>query len=141
MDKDIAAKLKSSIQRHEALKLRSYPDTRGNITIGYGRNISANGISESEADILLNNDIMNATMYLYKFVPWAIDLDDVRKAVLIELTFNIGIDKVLQFRQTLDAIKERNYLLASQQLLNSEWAKEVGNRSQDMAHALELGVM
>lgn len=142
MDQVIAEKLKASIKRHEGLKKRAYVDTKGNITIGYGVNISSCDLSDSECELLLNNRILTATYELYRFVPWIQSLDDVRKAVMIELTYNIGIEDVLLFRKLLEALKEQNFAQAREELLNSKWANDVGiNRSHDMGHALESGVL
>ena len=49
--------IKDFIIKHEGLKLKPYICPAGKITIGVGRNIEDNGISEDEAMYLLNNDI------------------------------------------------------------------------------------
>lgn len=141
MSPEIAEKMKSSIRRHEGFRKLPYTDTTGNLTIGYGRNLSSVGISQSEAEILLSDDITNATMELYKFLPLSRDLDDVRKAVLIEFTFNLGIAKVMQFRGMIKALTDKNYVNAAQHMRDSLWAKQVGNRAQDMAHSMETGIL
>ncbi len=139
MDQEISRRLKESIKRHEGFKSKPYKDTKGNVTIAYGRNLDHVGINESEAEILLNNDIDNASEDLYRFLPFARELDDVRKAVLIELTFNIGIEEVMHFRKMIECLKQHDFKGASDELLDSKWREEVGGRAQDMAFCLETG--
>jgi lysozyme len=141
MDQNIAQKLRESIKRHESFRPYPYLDTKGNLTIGYGRNLTLNRISETEGEILLGNDIINATAELYRFIPWTQDLEDARKAILIEMTFNMGIEKLLQFKKMLEAIQNKDYELASQEMLNSTWHEEVGNRADDLAYAMQKGTL
>jgi len=139
MDNEIAIKLRDSIKRHEGFRSKMYLDSASIPTIGWGRNIRDVGISQSEADILLNNDIVNATAELYQFLPWTQQLDDVRKAVLVELNFNMGIEKLLQFKKMLADLQAKDYLSAASEMLNSEWAREVGNRAHDLSYIMEKG--
>jgi len=142
MEQNIAQKLRNRIKIHEGLRLTPYQDTRGNWTIGYGRNLTANRISESEAEILLGNDIINASAELYRFLPWIQQLDDPRKCAFIELSFNMGIEHLLTFRKMLEAAKAHDWNAAAHELLSSEWAKQVGNnRAHDIAYTIELGVI
>jgi lysozyme len=80
-------------------------------------------------------------MELYRFLPFAQSLDDIRKAALIELTFNVGIEKVIQFRKMIDALKNKDFELASNEMLDSEWAKEVGNRANKLSAWIKTGEM
>ena len=42
---------------HEGLRLKPYKCTSGALTIGYGRNLDARGITEAEAEMMLSHDI------------------------------------------------------------------------------------
>lgn len=44
------AMLKVLVKSDEGLSLKPYTDTRGKLTIGYGRNLTDVGISQAEAD-------------------------------------------------------------------------------------------
>lgn len=142
MDKDNALKLRNSIKRHEDLRLKVYLDSKGIPSVGWGRNLKDNGLSESECEILLSNDIANSTMELYKFLPLAQDLDDIRKSVLIEMTFTMGVERVLLFRDMINALKSNDFKRAADAMLDSEWSRtEAPSRAQDLAHAMEFGTM
>lgn len=132
-------KLIGKIIQHEGLRLFPYKCTAGKLTIGIGRNIQDRGISRDEAMYLLKNDVELSTRELSHY-EWFTKLDEVRKGVLIELHFNIGLGKLLKFKNMLSFIDSGYFSNASTQLLKSLWASQVGeNRSKDMAYRLKNG--
>lgn len=142
MNADALKKLKNRIKGHEGLRLFPYLDTKGKWTIGYGRNLSQKGITEAESEMLLQRDIDDATADLYRMLPFVKLIDDARKAVFIELSFNMGIGGLLSFRKMIEAAKKNDWELASKELLSSKWRSDVGeNRSNDLAYTLETGIL
>lgn len=131
--------LEQQLKRHEGLRLRPYKDTVGKLTIGIGRNLDDVGISEDEALFLLGNDITKAMNQLDKALPWVVNLDRVRYDVLVNMAFNMGINGLLQFKNTLLLIRQGKYEEASIQMLNSKWAKQVGNRAKELSEQLKTG--
>lgn len=53
-------KLINDLIRDEGLKLKPYRCTSNKLTIGIGRNLDDNGITEAEARYLLHNDLGRA---------------------------------------------------------------------------------
>jgi lysozyme len=116
-----------------------YQDSLGFWTVGYGRCVDrkrGKGISEAEAALLLDNDIRDTTGDLLTALPWVADLDEVRKAALINLSFNLGIMGLLGFKNMLAAAKENDWETAAQQLLESKYARQVGARATRLAEQL-----
>jgi lysozyme len=131
--------LRELIIKHEGLRLKPYRDTVGKLTIGVGRNLDDRGITQDEALSLLNNDLSVCVSELKNY-SWFISLNKIRQEVLIELVFNIGIARVLNFKKMISALSLQNYVLASRELLDSSWAKQVGiERSNNMASRLLTG--
>lgn len=131
--------LQNCLINHEGLKKFPYFDTNGNQTIGIGRNLTTKGLSVNECIYLMNNDMQECTQEL-KIYSWFCELDQVRQEVIIELCFNIGIHGVLEFQNTIKSLEQKDWESASNNLLNSEWANEVGEiRSQNMAKRLLTG--
>lgn len=126
--------------RDEAIRLFPYPDSFGKTTIGIGRNLTDVGITLAEATYLLVNDIQNATDHLEKALPWTGGLDDVRRDALINMTFNMGIGGLCTFKKFLAAIQAEDWTIARNEMLDSEWAKQVGPRAQRLAIQVETGV-
>jgi lysozyme len=134
--------LEQRIKTHEGESPYVYEDTLGYATIGYGRCIDKRigaGLTTDEMLYLLRNDISRSKKQLQPY-NWYVILDEVRKGVLIELCFNIGLPKLLKFRNTLLALSVLDYNKAADELLASIWARQVGPlRSNDMTNRLRHG--
>ena len=131
--------LKLMLLRHEGLKLKPYQDTVGKVTVGVGRNLDDVGISREEAMFMLDNDIKKAKLGLAHMFPWYLSLDDVRQAVMVDMTFNMGIAGFSKFVLTIDHIKRGDYLEASKEMLKSAWSHQVGNRSTELSEMMRTG--
>jgi lysozyme len=132
-------KLKDSIKKHEGLQLKIYVCPAGKLTIGYGRNVEDRGITQKEANMFLENDILDIKLELEDKLPLFKFLDDVRQNVLIEMAFNLGIKGLLQFKKTLEYISIKDYEKASEEMLNSKWANQVGKRAITLSNLLKKG--
>ena len=117
--------LEKSIKKSEDLSLKPYKCPNGFLTIGWGRNIQLNGISKSEADLLLRNDILNIKLELEDKLPVFTKLDDIRQNVLIEMAFNMGVPNLLEFKNTIAFLKKKDFESASKEMLNSKWHKQM----------------
>ena len=116
--------LKNILIIHEGMKFFPYDDSVGVLTIGVGRNLKSRGINKPEAMLMLDNDLKRCDLELLNF-EWYRALDQVRKEALIELVFNMGLTRLLLFTRMIDALKAQDYVTASQELLDSNWAKQV----------------
>ena len=127
---------------HESKIPYAYKDSLGYWTIGIGRlidNRRGGKLSDDEMLYLLNNDIKESIAELTPY-RWFTIHDQVRQGVLIELVFNIGLPHLLEFIKMIAALTIKDYITASHELANSEWAKQVGiNRVSDMQHRLLTG--
>jgi lysozyme len=132
---DIEA-LKNQLILHEGLKLEPYECTAGKLTIGVGRNIEDIGITEDEARYLLDNDILRVCDELDRNLPWWRDLSDARQRVLVDMVFNLGISRFMQFQNTIAAIESGDYDLASKEMLDSRWSNQVGNRAKTLSRMM-----
>jgi lysozyme len=136
------ALLLRELVRDEALRTKPYRCTAGKLTIGIGRNLDDVGITEEEAVFLARNDIAKVGAQLDAALPWWRDLDDVRQRVLANMAFNLGTAGLLGFRNTLELIRTRRYLEASQAMLASKWARQVGIGTEAKpGRALRLALM
>lgn len=131
--------LLQQIKQHEGLRLKPYQDSRGILTIGYGRNLEDVGISQEEAEYLLQNDIRQAREGAKTLVKNFDDLSYSRKNVLINMTFNMGLPTIRKFVHMRNAIEREDFVEASRQMLNSHWARQVGSRAEELAEQMRLG--
>lgn len=119
--------LEKSIKKSENLSLKPYLCPKGHITIGWGRNLKLNGISKSEADLMLRNDILNIKLELEDKLPIFKKLDDIRQNVLLEMAYNMGVPNLLEFKNTIKYLKNNDFEGASYEMLNSKWHKDFIN--------------
>lgn len=132
-------KLIQQLRRHEGERLKPYRCTAGKLTIGVGRNLDDRGITAEESVYLLNNDIDRVWTELNARLPWVAGLSDVRQRVLLDMAFNLGIDGLLKFRNTLIRVEAGNYQKAGEMMLDSLWAQQVGMRAQRLAKMMQTG--
>ena len=134
--------LATQLIRDEGMVLHAYQDSLGYWTIGVGRLIDpkkGGGISETEALLLLHNDIQKARTALLAALPWASQLDEVRQGALIAMAFNMGIGGLLEFKNTLQLVKNGQFAAASGEMLKSRWAQQVGARANRLARQIATG--
>ena len=118
MEQCLLQKVKEQLLRHEGLRLKPYRCTAGKLTIGVGRNLDGCGISRTEAYVLLENDIQNCEKQLLDEIPEIYNaLDEVRKSVLLNMCFNMGITGLLSFQNTLAFIEVGDWERAATELL------------------------
>ena len=123
----------------EGKRNKPYVDTVGKVTIGVGRNLTDNGLSNDEIKYLLMNDINGVLAELDNALPWFRGMTDNRQRVLANLTFNMGLPTVLQFKATLAAMQVGRYDDAADGMLASRWANQVGDRAKRLADRMRAG--
>ena len=124
----------------EGLRLKPYHCTAGKLTIGIGRNLEDRGISQQEAEFLLYNDIKNATRETIDVIgeyTWK-QLSSVRKNILVNMMFNLGVFKFKKFKKMITAVQEADFFQASIEMQDSKWFKQVGFRAKRLAQEMVI---
>ena len=132
-------RLHEMLIRHEGLRLKPYRDTVGKLTIGIGRNLDDVGITREEAMILLNHDIAKVQREVKKTFPWFSHLNGVRKNVVLNRVFNLGLPRLRQFKKAIAALRANRWDEAAKQMLDSRWARQVGRRARELASMMKSG--
>jgi len=150
-------KLIAQLKRHEGFRSQMYMDTciPPKETIGYGYNLSANplrlssleinhahtkGVNEVEAERILKLMVSKCVDQLEEAIPFINKLDTVRQDILINMGFNMGLVGLLKFKKALLLVKAGDYTKASIEMLDSKWAKDVGNRALELSTQMKSGV-
>jgi len=124
------------LRDEEGEVLHAYTDSEGWLTIGIGRLLDkrkGGGITEEESAYLLSNDIAKFESQLDKSLPWWRGLTEPRQAVILGMTFQMGIDGLLGFKNTLAMVKSGDYAGASENMLKSKWAQQTPARAKRMS--------
>ena len=134
----VANKCKTYITENEGLRLKLYFCSEGIATIGYGRNLIDTGISKEEAQLMLENDIEKAIAVLYavftvdEINSWPQDI----QIVMVDIIFTLGEYGFKQFEEMITAIKNKNFKLAAEELLDSLYAEQVPGRAKRNADTI-----
>jgi lysozyme len=135
------SKLVAQLKRHEGVKSHAYKCTADMITVGVGRNIDENGgigLSDDEIDYLLENDIKRCKQELIS-LSWFTDLDSVRQDALVNLCFNLGLTRLMGFKNAMAAMAEGDYERAADEFYDSRWAKQVKSRADEVCEMVRTG--
>jgi lysozyme len=141
MTPDGRQKLKALLVSHEEYRQFPYTDTTGNLTIGIGRCLTTRGISTIEAFQLLDDDVLYFASKLDHNLPFYSDLSEPRQIALIDMCFNLGINGLLDFKETIQALNDKDYEKAAQCMLDSKWATQVGERATCLANIIKTGTL
>lgn len=133
------ANLLADLKRDEGLRLKPYKDSVGKLTIGYGRNLEDRGITQQEAEHLLENDMAEVILDLGFQFPWFLHLSDNRKRALANMRFNLGMEGLMAFQRMLKALAEEEWDKAADEALDSKWRYQVGAMAERIAELIRNG--
>ncbi len=137
--------LRDDLIADEGLRERAYTDGGGVWTIGVGHTGPEvrRGLAWSRPACLqaLERDIALAEWGLDAHLPWWRGLSLERQDVLANMAFNLGVEGLLAFRHTLEAVQAADYALAAEHMLASEpWRTQVGARAMRLAAQMRTGL-
>ncbi len=147
------------LKEDEGFRGKTYLCTANKKTVGYGRNIEAipfsnleiqmlgrtnfidKPMTKEEAEILLINDVNSLFRSLERLSFWGC-LSDARKGVIVNMSYNLGLTGFLKFVKTIDLISDGYFEKASNEMLDSKWAKEdvSSTRSLRLARQMHTGM-
>ena len=130
--------LENYIRKHEGSRAHPYRDSRGNVTIGVGRNLTAEGISFDEEQLMLENDLRTACARVHMLFGAAnLPSGSPRHVALVDMAFNLGSYKLAEFKKMRRAIHNGDWKCAAHDALHSKWREQVGMRAYRDAYCLE----
>ena len=136
---NIKPKLKQQLMRHEGVRYKPYRCSADKLTIGVGRNLEDNGLSEDEVQLLLDNDIKDVLRTCATLPYWK-DLNEARRLVRADMMFNLGYKRFKGFKKMEAALREGRWEKAAVEMLDSKWARQVGQRSNTLAVMMKRGI-
>lgn len=144
---------KDLLRFHEGERLVAYQDTLGYWTIGVGhllpdpRNPKWRGycITKEESDALFDQDCAHHVSLIQRYAPWALTLDEVRRYVIIDMTFNLGIapfdgDGYKDWPIFVRQVQTHQWLMAARNMRSTLWARQVKSRAIRLARMVETGL-
>lgn len=139
----------SNLKTREGFRSKTYKDSEGFDTIGYGHKLTEEekrtgrvngidirkGLTKEQAEQILQQDFgrteqqLNKVLKQYKIDPNT--LSSSQKQALREMLFQLGEGGVSGFKKMLGNVAKGDYSAASKEAANSKWAKQTPLRVQD----------
>ena len=126
--------LKKNIKKNEGYSLKPYKDQLGFLTIGYGHLIIpgeekfiVKKIKKNQLEKIFINDFNKALNDFNKFLK-PISKNKKDSELLIEMVFQMGITRVLCFKQLLNNIYKANKFMVCFEMMNSLWYNQTPER-------------
>lgn len=142
MDDESRVHCRKQIESEEGRKATLYRDSKGYLSIGIGRLLDTRKgghLREVEIDFLFDQDFLEAEAECAEHFEFWPKLSPVRQAALINMRFQLGMPKLLEFSRTLRAIRDEKWADARHFMLDSLWAKQTPNRARRVAYQIETG--
>jgi lysozyme len=137
---------------HEGERLTAYQDTKGFWTIGVGhllpdpRNPKWRGytITKQQADYLFQQDWYKHVWLVANYASWALRFDEVRRYVIFDMTFNLGIepfdgDGFKDWPIFVGQLKAHDWAAAASNMRSTLWARQVKGRAYRLARMIDTG--
>lgn len=149
------AELVAVLRREEGCRLTVYDDATGkpigpgsvvmgHPTIGIGRALNRRGISQAEAEAMLARDVAELVEQVPKLPAlsacWP-NLAPARRLVLVAMAFQMGLEGLAGFRNTLALVAAGRYAEAADGMMQSLWARQTPARAGRMADIMRRGAL
>jgi lysozyme len=139
LSSDNKQNISSLIANDEGFSSKLYTDTKGFLTIGYGFNLNTGSIPISVAmhwlDVLLNG----INHQLEENIAFWNELNDARKYVLINMSYQMGIGGLLQFHAMLKSLGSKDYDGAAIEMKDSVWYRDFTTRASRLVKIMQSG--
>lgn len=145
------AAMVAELTRDEGVRLRVYDDATGepltpgklligHPTIGVGRALDVNGISQAESDAMLESDIEHYIGELMGYA-WFLTMDPVRQRAVVNMRHQLGLHGLLGFSKMIAAIERQDWADAFAEGHNSAWYRQTPWRAERVLLQLRDGVV
>ena len=137
--------LLAELRRDEGVRYSPYLDSVGVKTVGVGHNLEANPLeltyplTDEQVDKILADDLIRVFSGLDRKIGWWRNLSYARQRGLVNFVFNVGLTTALTFKRSINHLKNEYYSAAADEMLNSKWASQVGDRAKRVTELIRNG--
>ena len=123
----------NSIKAHEGYEPMVYQCTEGHDTIGVGFKVDDLFLSEKVCDLILEEKLNDLIPRIERKLNWFRYAQDEVKLVIVNMSYQMGLNGVLQFKRALAAMEIKNWEMAADEMLDSLWARQTSRRANELA--------
>ena len=130
------------LRKEEGFRPHVYRDSEGYWTIGTGHLVDprrGEGLPREIDDAWTIRDVRIIERKIGQRISWWRFLDEVRRAVLVSMAYQLGVEGLMKFRRMLEAIRSRDFETAANEAMDSRWARQTPARARRHADALRTG--
>ncbi len=131
--------VRAQLRVDEGVREKPYRDSVNKLTIGVGRNLDDTGVRPDENALMLENDLAEAEADCRVLYANFNELSAARRAVLVNMAFNLGRERFAGFKLMRAAVLAGNFSAAALQMLGSKWAIQTGERAYRLAKQMRDG--
>ena len=134
--------IKQEIVKHEGKINKVYLDHLGNATFGVGHLVLSTddlqeGVEYDDTKIMefFERDFRQATNDAESFIK-SENIDPRAFGCVINMAFQLGLPRLLKFKNFQYHLNKCDYESASSEMLDSLWAKQTPNRAEELAETM-----
>ena len=131
--KDIIEQLKI----HEGYKPTVYKCTAGVDTIGIGFAIKDLNLSEEVCEMILTEKLEALEERFEKKFDWFHTSPVEVRNVMLNMAYQLGFAGFCKFKKTIAYLEEAEWEKASEEMLDSRWAKQTPNRAKELSEIIK----
>ena len=114
---------------NEGFRSKPYQCSEGVWTIGHG----LTWLTEEESLHILTGRIPQRHLKLSSQLSWYDDMPPEIQGVIIEMCYQMGYSGFCKFKKAIAHMKSKNWKEASEEMLDSLWAKQTPNRAKQLS--------
>ena len=140
MNNNLINKLQEQLKIDEGIKYEVYEDHLGYSTFGIGHLITTadeeygwpvgTKVTPERVNEVFQTDVQTYIKETQKVFPDLINKPDLIQIVLVNMCFNLGAPRLRKFKKFIAAIEAQEWLEAALEMMDSQWAKQVGPRAE-----------
>ena len=112
------------IKKHEGFSPVVYQCTAGYDTIGYGQRVKYLKVTQEQAEEWLLEELQNLKYILADKYDWFLSAPQEVKDVVMNMNYQLGVSAFSKFKKTIKYIANKDYQMASVEMLDSKWARD-----------------
>ena len=114
---------------NEGFRSKPYQCSEGVWTIGHG----ITWLTEEESLHILTGRISQLHLKLLDKLDWYKDMPPEVQGIIIEMCYQMGFTGFTKFKKAISHMKNKEFQLAAEEMLDSIWAKQTPNRANRLA--------
>ena len=122
------------IKKAEGFSSVVYQCTAGYDTIGFGQRVKYLRVTKEQAEDWLKEELANLKYILADKYDWFLPAPQEVKDIVMNMNYQLGVSAFSKFKKTISYISNKDYKMASTEMLDSKWARtDTPRRAKELA--------